>query len=143
MTTGIIIATAPDGGRYSHLRDQFGDHEPRFSILMEASLVDELDEQFSPMDGIVAIDQLFYELPRLHPGSVPKRGRKRAGRRLKVYRARYRWSDLGLSYVQLGTTLHVLDLWYDDDYNKPNRQEVDVVLGRNPAEEDQRPDAQP
>jgi hypothetical protein len=109
--------------------------DTKFTVFMHATLVDSLDEGFSPMDGIIAIDQIFLELPRLHPAPVPKRSWKRAGRRLKVYRGRYDWYDLGFSYVQIGTTLHVLELWHDAAYHDANRTEVDVVLGTGPAEQ--------
>jgi len=106
-----------------------------FTVFMHPTLVDQLDEGFSPTDGIIAIDQVFLELPRLHPAPVPRRSPKRAGRRLKVYRGRYDWYDLGFSYVQIETELHVLELWHDTDYRDSNRTEVDVVLGRRPVEE--------
>lgn len=53
---------------------------------------------------------------------------RRAGRKLRVYRGRYDWYPLGFSYVQIGNALHVLELWHDDDGDKLNRREVDVVL---------------
>ncbi len=97
-------------------------------------LVDQLDEHFSPMDGLVAINQIYLELPQLHPAAASELGRKRPSRTLKVYRGRYDWFDLGFSYVQLGRELHVLELWNDTDWNDPHRLEVDVVLGRGPVE---------
>src|SRR6516225_6686508 len=90
-----------------------------FTFMMHPTLVDELDEGFSPMDGIVAIDEMFSELPLLHRASAPRRLRKRAARTLKVYRGCYDWyKSLGFSYVQIGTTLHVLELWYDQNPNQ-------------------------
>lgn len=98
-----------------------------FTVMMHPTLVDDLDEGFSPMDGLVAIDEMFSELPLLHAGLAPKRLRKRATRKLKVYQGCYDWyNSLGFSYVQIGTTLHVLDLWYDEDINL---SEMDVILG--------------
>src|SRR5262249_52880126 len=89
-----------------------------FTVMMHPTLVDELDEGFSPMDGLVAIDQMFGELPLLHQALAHKRLRKRRHRRLTVYRGCYDWyKSLGFSYVQIGTTLHVLELWYDDNPN--------------------------
>jgi hypothetical protein len=105
--------------------------DTKFTVSMHPTLVDELDEGFSPMDGLVAIDQMFSELPLLHQALAPKRCRKRAGRWLKVYRGCYDWyTSLGFSYVQIGTTLHVLDLWCDE---KLPPQKVDVVLGQDPT----------
>jgi hypothetical protein len=98
-----------------------------FTILMHPTLVDELDEGFSPMDGLVAIDEMFSELPLLHPALAPKRPRKRTPRKLRVYRGCYDWyKSLGFSYVQIGTTLHVLDLWYVE---QPILTQMDVILG--------------
>lgn len=61
-------------GQFSSLGDEGGVPDARYSILMHATLVDQLDEQFSPMDGIVAIDQLFYELSWLGPEALPEAG---------------------------------------------------------------------
>lgn len=106
--------------------------KPTFTVMMHRQLVDALDEGFSPMDGIVAIDQMFGELPLLHQALAPKCLRRRAGRKLKVYRGCYDWyKSLGFSYVQIGTTLHVLDLWYDET---PKLSEMDVILGTETTE---------
>jgi hypothetical protein len=103
-----------------------------FIVMMHRTLVDELDEGFSPMDGIVAIDEMFSELPLLHAALAPKRPRKRTARKLKVYRGCYDWyKSLGFSYVQIGTTLHVLELWYDEN---PNLIQMNVVLGTGHTE---------
>jgi hypothetical protein len=116
-----------------------------FTVSMHPKLVDELDEGFSPMDGLVAIDEMFGELPLLHRALAPARLRKRAGRTLKVYRGCYDWyRSLGFSYVQLGRTQHVLELWFTEH---PNRAEVDVILGTGQTAgyepfETQRADAQ-
>lgn len=100
--------------------------DAKFTVSMHPTLVDELDEGFSPTDGLVAIDEMYCELPLLHQRLAPRRSSKR--HRLKVYRGCYDWySSLGFSYVDLGTTLHVLELWYEQN---PNCGEMDVVLGR-------------
>jgi hypothetical protein len=96
-----------------------------FAVMMHPTLLDELDEGFSPMDGLVAIDEMFSELPLLHRALAPKRLRKRASRDLKVYRGCYDWyKSLGFSYVQIGTTLHVLELWFDEN---TDLGQIDVV----------------
>lgn len=103
-----------------------------FTVSMHRTLVDELDEGFSPMDGVIAIDQMFSELPLLHRALAPKRLRTRFGRNLKVYRGCYDWyQPLGFSYVQIGTTLCVLELWYNEN---PNLSRVDVILGTGHTE---------
>jgi hypothetical protein len=103
-----------------------------YTVSMLPELVDELDQGFSPMDGIVAIDEIFSELPLLHRALAPKRLRKRARRTLKVYRGCYDWyKSLGFSYVQLGTRLHILELWFDEN---PRLSQIDVVLGTGQTE---------
>jgi hypothetical protein len=103
-----------------------------FAVSMHPTLVDDLDEGFSPMDGITAIGEILGELPLLHRRLAPKRLRKRAGRHLKVYRGCYHWyPELGFSYVQIGTTLHVLELWYD---HTPALAKMDVILGTGTTE---------
>lgn len=96
-----------------------------FKVFMHRDLVDELDEGFSPMDGLVAIRQIFGELPRHHVEIASKRPRSQMGRSLRVYRGRYSWYPLGFSYVQIGKTLHVLQFWNDDE---SSRSTIDVVL---------------
>jgi hypothetical protein len=103
-----------------------------FTVSMHPNLGDELDEEFSPMDGLVAIDQMFRQLPFLHRALPPIRLRKRAGRKLKVYRGCYDWyKSVGFSYVQIDTTLHVLELWYDEH---PKLSQMDVILGTGRTE---------
>jgi hypothetical protein len=103
-----------------------------FTVSMHPDLVDELDEGFSPMDGIVSIDEMFNELPLLHRALAPTRLRKRAGRKLQVYRGCYHWyRSLGFSYVQIGMTLHVLELWYNENRNL---DDMDVILGTGQTE---------
>ena len=111
------------GGRHENAINDY----KAFTVMMHPELVDELDEGFSPMDGLVAIDEMFSELPLLHVGLAPKRLRKRSARKLKVHRGCFDWyKSLGFSYVQIGTTLHVLELWYDEN---PNLTHMNVVLG--------------
>jgi hypothetical protein len=84
------------------------------------------------MDGLVAIDQICAELPLLHRAYAPKRPRKRAYRNLKVYRGCYDWyKSLGFSYVQICTTLHVLELWYPEN---TDTSQMDIVLGTGQTE---------
>ncbi|MBS0266424.1 MAG: hypothetical protein JSS02_31120 [Planctomycetes bacterium] len=101
--------------------------DTKFTVSMHPTLVDGLDEGFSPMDGIAAIDEIFSELPLVHPGSVPEHERRTADRTLKLYHGCYDWyREVGFNYVQIGTTLHVLDIWFDQS---PNLSNMDVILG--------------
>jgi hypothetical protein len=75
----------------------------QYTVYKHSDLVDELDEGFSPMDGIVAINDLFVGLPLQHRSQQPKRKRWRVPRRLRVYRGRLSWyPELGFSYVEIG-----------------------------------------
>jgi hypothetical protein len=47
--------------------------DTKFTVSMHPTLVDELDEGFSPTDGLVAIEEIFSELPLLHQHLAPKR----------------------------------------------------------------------
>lgn len=47
--------------------------DTKFTVFMNSTLVDSLDAGFSPGDGFAAIDQIFRELPQLHPAAAPKR----------------------------------------------------------------------
>jgi len=133
--TIINAIDAFEGGAYDGKPKQLTTNErnrnipdSKFTVSMHPTLVDGLDEGFSPMDGLVAIDQMFGELPLLHQALAPKRLRRRPGHKLKVYRGCYYWyKSLGFSYVQIGTTLHVLELWYEEN---PTPEEMDVVLGK-------------
>jgi len=101
--------------------------DTKFTVSMHPTLVDGLDEGFSPTDGISAIDEMFSELPLLHQVLASKRRPRKDRRTLKLYRGCYDWyRELGFSYVQIGTTLHVLDLWFD---KSPNLSDMDVILG--------------
>jgi len=106
----------------------------RLKVFMHADLVDELDESLSPMDGLVAIEQIFSELPRRHAANGRPRSIRRDARRIPIFRGRYQWVDIGFSYVQIGDSLHVIELWHDADSRTPNRPDVDVVLQDMPDE---------
>jgi hypothetical protein len=101
-------------------------------VFMHSTLVDELDESLSPMDGLVAIEQVFGQLPRLHAAKASKRRLRRGARRIPIYRSRFGWVDLGFTYVQVGQVLHVIDLWHDSDWMRPDRRDVDFVLNDLP-----------
>ncbi len=98
----------------------------QYTVYMHPDLVDELDEGFSPTDGLVAINDLFTGLPLQHRSNESKRKRWRAPKRLRVYRGRFTWyRKLGFSYVEIGTQLHVIELWFD---SQPERHSVDIIL---------------
>ena len=99
-------------------------HSPSaYKVYMHRELVDELDEGFSPMDGVHAINDVFVGLPLVHRSKSPKR--RHTGKRLHVYRGRFSWyPELGFNYVEIGSQLHVLELWFDRDRKIP----VDVIL---------------
>jgi hypothetical protein len=81
---------------------------------MHPELVDELDEGFSPMDGIQAINDVFVGLPLVHRSKSPKC--RRARKTLRLYRGRFSWyRELWFSYVEIGNELHVLELWSNSD----------------------------
>jgi hypothetical protein len=103
--------------------------KPEFTTIISADLVDALDEAFSPIDGIVAIDQITLELPQLHRTARADFLKQRIGFKRKVYHGRYDWYPLGFSYMQVGTELHVIDLWPVDETGEEPHRKFDIVLG--------------
>ena len=100
-----------------------------FTVFMHPDLVDELDDQLSPTDGIAALDEVFGELPLKHQPRQSSRIPCRRRKSLKLYHGRFGWLDIGFSYVQIGNELHIVRLWHDVDWAKPDRSEVDCVIG--------------
>lgn len=97
-----------------------------FTVILSPEQTDALDYAFSPMDGIVAIDNVCLDLPEVHQLRAIDPDNYNTPR---VYTGRLAWYPLGFSYVQAGHELHVLDFWFDDDLGTPNRNEVDSVIG--------------
>jgi hypothetical protein len=100
-----------------------------FTVRIDDKLIDQLDDCLSPGDGVQAIDDLFQELPKVHQSRETARPQRKPRKWLRVYRGRYGWFDVGFSYVQVGNELHVVEFWPDADWAKPNRAEVDSVIG--------------
>ncbi len=98
-----------------------------YNVMMHTDLEDQLDEGFSPMDGIQAINDVYVGLPVVH---VPRQSKRRGRRRktLRIFTARLAWYPLAVSYVQITNTLHILDIWCDDNPGSPGGIEVDFVL---------------
>lgn len=100
-----------------------------FNVFMHPDLVNQLDESLSPIDGLVAIDQVFLGLPRLHANPLFQR---HAPRSLKAHYAVLDWCGIGLTYVQVGRELHVLDLWSDDDRQRRKKARIVITSGMFP-----------
>ncbi|MGH7242367.1 MAG: hypothetical protein ACREJD_02995 [Phycisphaerales bacterium] len=103
--------------------------QPAETVSIEHEITDALDHLFSsPIDGAIAVAQLRNELVAVH--NVNRMYRLFPGKNLlRLCRGRFIWMDAGFSYVQHGTTLHVIDVWRD--WHQDGRRlgkEVDVVL---------------
>lgn len=106
-----------------------------FTVLMHSNLVDEVDSLLSPLDCFAAVDQIHQELPKRHTPRPRLCRWLRRTRSLRVYSGRFAWYDLGFSYVQVEHVLHIVELWFDEDFQQRLRwREVDCVLGKEPAE---------
>jgi hypothetical protein len=99
-----------------------------FETVLPSNLADAIDETFSPMDGIVALDEIYLELPKLH------RPKTRLGIARKIYHGRFDWYPLGFTYEQIGSELHVRDVWYADEKRLFGRRRCDVILGEESSE---------
>ena len=96
-----------------------------FTVFMSRELVDKLDYPLSPADGIVAIDQVFRGLPKVHTPAREHRWRFGSHVTFRVYRANISWAMTGISYIQVSMGLHVIDVW---EYPISSRQRFDAVL---------------
>lgn len=103
--------------------------ENGFTTIISKELADELDEGFSPMDGLIAIDQICIELPRLHRPAHRSALQRCFGQTRKLYHGRYDWYPLGFTYEQIGNELHIVNLWMVQETGFFRRRTFDVVLG--------------
>ena len=99
-----------------------------FKTILPVDLADAIDETFSPMDGVVALDEIYLELPQLH------RPVGRFGIRRKTFHGRYDWYPLGFTYEQIGSDLHIRNIWYADEKRLFRRRRIDVILGKADGE---------
>jgi hypothetical protein len=104
-----------------------------FTVFMHRDLVDALDEQLSPFDGLQAIDEIFIELPLKHRPHRMIRLSRRRPKSLQLYHGRFGWVDIGFSYVQIGSRFHVVQLWEDQNWAKADRRETGCVIGKRTA----------
>ena len=105
--------------------------ENEFTTILVTELADELDEGFSPMDGLIAIDQICIELPRLHRPAQRPLLQRWFGQTRKLYNGRYDWYPLGFTYEQIGSELHILNLWMVKETGLFRWRKFDVVLGQD------------
>jgi hypothetical protein len=80
---------------------------PTFKVIIDQELENELDSHSSPMDGIFAIDQLHLGLPKLHTEGR----RNRTKKDLRLYSGWFDWADVGFSYIQVESRLHIVEIW--------------------------------
>lgn len=97
-----------------------------YSVFMPMEVENQLDECFSPGDGITAIEQVHGELPLLHR---PSRLSPLLANFTHLYRARFAWADVGITYIQVRNTLFVTGLWSERDWGRLTHRSVHVVLG--------------
>lgn len=102
-----------------------------FTTILSSELADALDEGFSPMDGLIAIDQICLELPRLHRPTRISVVQRWLGSSAKLYHGRYDWYPLGFTYRQIDDELHVISLWPVKETGLFRRRKFDVVLGQD------------
>lgn len=95
----------------------------RYSVLIASPIADEIDRQLSPMNGINAIDQIYFELSENHR---PRTGALvPAHRTTPLYRALIEWCGLEVIYVEHGSTLYILDC---SKASNPWQGDYDVLL---------------
>lgn len=105
----------------------------RFTVYIHAELEQQLRTTaiFPELD----LENLYQELPKLHPVEPKPRQRKhRLPKRPPVFRGHFDCSNSGFTYLQIGNGLHVVEFWFDGRLlRKRGRPPVDVVIGRVPT----------
>jgi hypothetical protein len=97
-------------------------------VIMATAVADKLDNSIdAPTDAIIAIGQVYVDLPTLHQKLRSSRFRCFRRKSLRVYRARLDWCGAGIDYVELGGHLHVIDAWIDYVDDRSSRK-VDCVF---------------
>lgn len=92
------------------------------TVEITPELAQRIDEWHSPTDGAIAISQLIRELPFVHRPIRTLLDRVLGKTHLRQYQGRFEWTDLGFTYIQIGSELHVLSCWQAND------DAVDTVL---------------
>lgn len=77
-------------------------------VTLGKGVADRIDDMLSPMDGIVASDELCDRLPHCHRGSTLSRLLARFGW-TRVYRGVFSWTDIEFRYIEHDGRFFVLD----------------------------------
>lgn len=97
-------------------------HSTRLTVVIAAEIADAIDHYHSPTDGAIALGQVRQEIPQHHRSQGTWSWLPFRRSRVRLYRGGLEWSGMGFSYVQIGTVLHVVDVW------SIRQQRLDVVL---------------
>ena len=94
-------------------------------VCLPRILADQIDNSLSPFDSLVVIGQIYEDLPEANARSRP--GGQQPITAVKARTARVDWAGIGLSFVEEGGRLHVVDVWHFSPSDHP-LPEVDCVL---------------
>jgi hypothetical protein len=98
------------------------------TVQMTTEIADSINYSLSPMDGLAALTLIYEHLPRLH------RNRRAAhclpfGRKsMRIHHGLIEWADIGFTYVEWRSVLHVLECW-SQAYR--NLSSFDVVFSKD------------
>lgn len=81
-------------------------------VCMASSVADKIDYSLSPCDGLVAIGQVYQDLPVAYAQRPTRRRWPWQRNSLRVRTARMDWAGIGLDFVEHGGHLHVIDVWH-------------------------------
>ncbi len=87
----------------------------QLTLHMHSELAETFDHCFSPGDAASAFDHLYEQLPRLHRNREAAAHVRRRLPFIRIYHAYLDWYPIGVTYVQVGHSLIVIDVWHDDD----------------------------
>jgi hypothetical protein len=100
-----------------------------FIVHIHFQLAARLNDEFSVIHGEPALRELRDQLPKLHPTRSRKADVRPRRRFIRVYYGRFNWQNTGFSYIQVGNTLAIIDLWLDREFiAKRRRKHIDCVI---------------
>jgi hypothetical protein len=106
-----------------------------FTVCVPRSIQNELDLVLSPIETILAIDQVHEQLPALHRPAPRQPGSQKAGGWSRLHHGRFGWLDIGFTYAQLGSRLVIVNLWPDRLWGSPDRSKAGGVVIRDDSAE--------
>ena len=73
--------------------------------------------------------ELLSQLPTLHRKCESPNCTRPRTRLVRLYHGRFAWMNTGFSYVRIGSTLTLVDIWRDGEFaSRRRRKRIDCVI---------------